>query len=73
MSGDKSAATAALREHRGAEGGVGRGHGEAQGTDGARGVAKSMRGYLAGLHFVAFAMLLAQRLVELLGKVISSL
>ena len=28
---------------------------------------------LAGLHFVAFAMLLAQRLVELLGKVISSL
>jgi len=28
---------------------------------------------LAGLHFVAFAMLLAQRLVELLGKVINSL
>jgi len=28
---------------------------------------------LAGLHFVAFAMLLAQRLVELLGKVVSSL
>ena len=28
---------------------------------------------LAGLHFVAFAMLLAQRLVELLGKVTNSL
>gem|GEM_PF-6873287 len=32
-----------------------------------------MRGYLAGLHFVAFAVLLTQRLVELLGKVINGL
>ena len=68
-----SDAPAALRGRRGAEEGGGRGHGEAQGTDGAGGVAKSMRGYLAGLHFVAFAVLLTQRLVELLGKVINGL
>jgi len=40
-------APAALRERRGAEEGGGRGHGEAQGKDGAGGVAKSMRGYLS--------------------------
>jgi len=41
-----SDAPAALRERGGAEGGGGRGHVEAQGTDGSRGVAKSMLGQL---------------------------
>jgi hypothetical protein len=39
-------APAALQERGGAEGGGGRGYGEAQGRAGARGVAKSMLGQL---------------------------